>query len=52
MMDNFGYGELGAYGGGEIRGAATPKMDSIARDGMKLELDNYRAKQHTLDEFR
>lgn len=23
-----------------------------ARDGMKLELDNYRAKQHTLDEFR
>ena len=25
LMDNLGYGEIGAYGGGELRGAATPK---------------------------
>lgn len=25
-MDNFGYGELGCYGGGIIRGAATPRI--------------------------
>lgn len=36
MMDNFGYGEIGAYGGGVLRGAATPNMDGVAKDGMKL----------------
>lgn len=24
MVDNFGYGDLGCYGGGELRGAPTP----------------------------
>ena len=24
LMDNFGYGEVGVYGGGELRGAPTP----------------------------
>lgn len=24
MMDNLGWGEIGSYGGGELRGAATP----------------------------
>ncbi len=36
FMDNFGWGEVGAYGGGELRGAPTPNIDSIANEGMKL----------------
>ena len=35
-MDNFGWGELGSYGGGVIRGAATPRLDKLAREGMRL----------------
>ena len=33
FMDNFGYGELGVYGGGITRGAPTPRIDSLAADG-------------------
>lgn len=33
LMDNFGYGEVGVYGGGALRGAPTPNIDSIAREG-------------------
>ena len=36
VMDNLGWGEIGAYGGGIIRGAPTPRIDSLAEDGMKL----------------
>jgi arylsulfatase len=36
LMDNFGWGELGTYGGGILRGAPTPRIDSLAADGMKL----------------
>ena len=36
LMDNFGWGEIGAYGGGEMRGAPTPNIDSIATEGMRL----------------
>jgi arylsulfatase len=36
FMDNFGWGELGTYGGGVLRGAPTPRIDSIAEEGMKL----------------
>ncbi|OIQ28501.1 MAG: arylsulfatase [Bacteroidetes bacterium MedPE-SWsnd-G2] len=36
FMDNFGWGEIGAYGGGILRGAPTPNIDSIADEGMKL----------------
>jgi len=36
LMDNFGWGEIGAYGGGEMRGAATPNIDSIAAEGLRL----------------
>lgn len=36
FMDNFGWGELGAYGGGILRGAPTPRIDSLAEEGMKL----------------
>lgn len=36
MVDNLGWGELGVYGGGELRGAATPNLDGLAEDGMRL----------------
>jgi arylsulfatase len=36
FMDNFGWGEIGAYGGGILRGAPTPRIDSLAQEGMKL----------------
>lgn len=29
MVDNLGWGELGVYGGGELRGAATPRLDCL-----------------------
>jgi arylsulfatase len=36
FMDNFGWGELGVYGGGVLRGAATPRIDTLAAEGMRL----------------
>lgn len=36
LADNLGYGELGAYGGGILRGAATPRIDALATEGMTL----------------
>ncbi len=36
VMDNFGYGEIGVYGGGVLRGAATPRIDSLAAEGFLL----------------
>ena len=30
MVDNLGWGELGAYGGGILRGAETPRLDTLA----------------------
>jgi len=36
FADNFGYGELGSYGGGITRGAPTPRLDSLAREGTRL----------------
>ncbi len=36
FMDNFGYGELGVYGGGILRGAPTPRIDALAAEGMQL----------------
>ncbi|MDH5344996.1 MAG: arylsulfatase [Gammaproteobacteria bacterium] len=39
LMDNFGWGEPGVYGGGVMRGAPTPNIDSIAAEG--LQLTNY-----------
>ena len=37
MVDNLGWGELGVYGGGELRGAATPNLDQLAHEGMRLQ---------------
>ena len=43
LMDNFGWGEVGAYGGGMMRGAPTPNIDSIAAQGMRLSNFNVEA---------
>lgn len=37
MVDNLGWGELGVYGGGELRGAPTPRLDQLAQEGMRLQ---------------
>lgn len=36
LVDNLGFGELGAYGGGVLRGSSTPTIDQFANEGMKL----------------
>jgi arylsulfatase A-like enzyme len=36
LTDNLGYGELGSYGGGVLRGAPTPRIDSLAKSGTRL----------------
>ena len=36
MADNLGYGELGCYGGGILRGAPTSRIDALARQGLRL----------------
>ena len=36
LMDNLGYGELGVYGGGILRGTPTPTIDKLASEGMRL----------------
>jgi arylsulfatase len=36
FLDNFGWGEPGFNGGGIVRGAATPRMDQIAAEGLRL----------------
>ena len=36
LADNLGWGELGCYGGGVLRGAPTPCIDALAREGVRL----------------
>jgi arylsulfatase A-like enzyme len=36
LADNLGWGELGCYGGGAIRGAPTPRIDALAQEGVQL----------------
>jgi len=36
FLDNFGWGEPGFNGGGIIRGAATPRLDQLAAQGLRL----------------
>ena len=36
FWDNLGWGEVGCYGGGVLRGAPTPRIDRLAADGLKL----------------
>jgi hypothetical protein len=35
LVDNLGYGELGVYGGGILRGASTPRIDKLAGEGRR-----------------
>jgi arylsulfatase len=35
LADNLGWGELGCYGGGALRGAPTPRIDTLADEGLK-----------------
>ena len=36
FVDNLGFGELGCYGGGILRGADTRRIDQFSEEGMKL----------------
>jgi arylsulfatase len=36
LADNVGYGDMGPYGGGELRGAPTMNIDRLAREGLHL----------------
>ena len=36
VVDDMGYGDPGCYGGGAAVGAATPNIDRLAREGLKL----------------
>ena len=37
LADNLGWGELGCYGGGALRGAPTPHIDALAKQGTLLQ---------------
>ena len=37
LADNLGWGELGCYGGGALRGAPTPRIDHLASQGLLLQ---------------
>ena len=36
LADNLGWGELGCYGGGMLRGAPTPRIDALAAQGLRF----------------
>jgi arylsulfatase A-like enzyme len=36
LADNVGYGDMGPYGGGELRGYPTPRVDQLAREGLRF----------------
>ena len=36
VMDNLGWGEIGCYGGGILRGAETPRIDKLASEGIRF----------------
>ncbi len=36
LADNVGFGDLGVYGGGELRGAPTPHIDQLAAESLRL----------------
>lgn len=36
LTDDIGWGELGSYGGGKLRGTPTPNLDALASEGMKF----------------
>jgi len=36
LADNLGWGELGCYGGGTLRGAPTPRIDALATESLRF----------------
>jgi arylsulfatase len=36
LSDNLGFGEIGVYGGGVLRGAPTPRLDRLAAEGTRF----------------
>ena len=36
LADNVGWGDIGAFAGGELRGMPTPAIDQLAAEGMQL----------------
>ena len=36
LADNLGWGELGCYNGGLVRGALTPRIDALAAEGLQF----------------
>jgi arylsulfatase A-like enzyme len=38
MVDYLGWGEIGTYGGGILRGARTPRLDKLAAEGLLASL--------------
>jgi arylsulfatase len=36
LADNVGYGDIGAFQGGEIRGMPTPRIDGLSNEGLTL----------------
>lgn len=36
LADNVGFGDIGAYGAGEIRGMPTPRIDQLASEALRL----------------
>ncbi len=36
LADNIGYGDIGVYGGGQLRGSPTPRIDRLAAEGLRL----------------
>ncbi len=46
VVDDMGYGDPGAYGGGAAIGAATPNIDRLARGGTEAHVDLFAAHLH------
>jgi arylsulfatase A-like enzyme len=36
MADNLSYGDVGVYGGGEVRGPPTPRIDGLAAESLRF----------------
>ena len=46
LMDNLGWGELGVYGGGILRGAPTPRLDRLAPKDSARSISTSRPNAH------
>ena len=49
LTDNLGYGELGVYGGGILRGAPTPSIDALAAKACACSTSTSRRNAHPPD---